>query len=314
MNQYTNSSDYKNNQNDEFKLIRDDFPALYHTSTLESGNAQTTLLCFSKINIVLLSLGAIMSAINVSMLTNHSLVLIITHGSTAMLISSIILTFAMELANYEKKWYDGRAIAESIKTLSWRFLMNTEPYKTEINPEERFRQDLHSILRSKPSFAELLGGDTSTKQQITDKMRSIKKASLETRKQIYHINRIQNQKNWYSKKSKENKNSGSLFFWILMGVQLLAIFCSIFILQKPNILVNPTGFFTTISTGILAWIQLKQYRTLAESYGLTTHELGIIESKIEEIKSNDDFSDFVLQAETAISREHTVWKARRINV
>lgn len=77
---------------------------------------------------------------------------------------------------------------------------------------------------------------------------------------------------------------------------------------------NPTGIFTTVIAGILAWTQIKQYKTLAESYGLTTQELGIIEERSKGILKNDEFSNFVIEAEAAISREHTVWLARRINV
>ncbi len=298
----------------EVKLKRNDLPALYHTATLESGNAQNSLLRLTKLNLFFLTFGATLSAINISGISDPNYRYLISYGSTAMLIISIIITFAMEQAKYERKWYDGRAIAESIKTLAWRFMMNSEPYRSEIKPENRFRDDLYAVLKDRKSFAELLGGDTSTHQQLTDTMEKIRKSDLNTRKQIYLVNRIQNQKKWYNEKSKVNRNSGSLFFWLLIGIQIIAILASVLLQKTPDFIFNPTGVLTTMAAGLLAWMQLKQFRTLAESYGLTTHELGIIESKAQEIRSNDDFSDFVLESETAISREHTVWLARRVNI
>lgn len=298
----------------DVKLKRDDLPALYHTATLESGNAQNSLLRLTKLNLFFLTLGATLSAINISGISDPNYRYLISYGSTAMLIISIIITFAMEQAKYERKWYDGRAIAESIKTLAWRFMMNSEPYKSEAKPNDRFRDDLYAVLKDRKSFAELLGGDTSTHQQLTDTMEKIRKSDLSTRKQVYLVNRIQNQKKWYNQKSKINRNHGATFFWILMGVQVVAILASILLQKTPDFIFNPTGVLTTVAAGLLAWMQLKQYRTLAESYGLTTHELGIIESKVQDIRSNEEFSDFVLEAETAISREHTVWLARRVNV
>ncbi len=128
------------------KISRDDLPALYHVATLASGEAQKYYLLLVKINVALLSFGAISSAINVS--ANSALFNgIIANISAVLLIGSVVITSAIELAKFEKKWYDGRAIAESIKTITWRFILNAEPYNTLSNrdAEERFRRDLLSI-------------------------------------------------------------------------------------------------------------------------------------------------------------------------
>lgn len=308
------ASGYKQSLLKDIQIKRTDLPALYHTATLESGKAQKWLLRLTKLNIFFLTLGATLSAINIGIggIVDNNQKFIIAYGSTTMLVLSTIITFAVEQMRYERKWYDGRAIAESIKTLAWRFMMNAEPYKSEGKPEERFRNDLYAILKDKKSFAELLGGETSTDQQITDVMGKIRKADLNARRQIYLLSRIQNQKKWYSQKSKENRDNGTAFFWILIVIQVFAISSSILIQRVPDFIFNSTAVLTTLAAGLLAWVQIKQYKILAESYGLATHELGIIESKISEIKSNNEFSAFVLEAETAISREHTMWLARRV--
>lgn len=293
-------------------VARDDLPAFYHTATLASGDAQKFLLLLIKLSIFSLSLGAIFSAIN----TSGALVqyqFIVAFASSISLTISICMTFAIELAKYEKRWYDGRAIAESVKTIAWRFMMNSEPYFSlnHKDAEERFRQDLFDIKNARRSFGELLGGDTATKPQITDTMRSLRKADLDTRKDTYRVNRIEGQKKWYAANSKTNNEKGGRFFWLMIVLQLLAIIFAIFITHSPNFIFNPTGVITTLVAGIIAWMQVKQYKNLAESYGLTTHELGIIESKIGSISTNQVFADFVVESETAISREHTLWLARR---
>src|SRR3989338_4769470 len=123
----------------DYILTRDDQPALYHTATTESGNAQWMLLLLTKVNIALLITGALLPSINTLYITDSNVKYFINFGGTGFLLLSVILTFALDQQKYERKWYDGRAIAESIKTLTWRYMMNSEPYRSEHNPDERFR-------------------------------------------------------------------------------------------------------------------------------------------------------------------------------
>jgi hypothetical protein len=61
---------------------------------------------------------------------------------------------------------------------------------------------------------------------------------------------------------------------------------------------------------ISAWIQLNQYRTLETSYAVAQQELLIIIERLETV-SEDKWALFVSDAEDAISREHSMWLARR---
>jgi SMODS and SLOG-associating 2TM effector domain 1 len=63
--------------------------------------------------------------------------------------------------------------------------------------------------------------------------------------------------------------------------------------------------------GALAWLQIKQYSSLAESYSVAAHELSLIESLLDASYTEDSWAHFVNEAENAISREHTTWRARR---
>lgn len=49
------------------------------------------------------------------------------------------------------------------------------------------------------------------------------------------------------------------------------------------------------------------------SYGLASQELGMIAEQVEYISDPEELSAFILDAENAISREHTLWIARRDN-
>ena len=66
-----------------------------------------------------------------------------------------------------------------------------------------------------------------------------------------------------------------------------------------------------MAASLIAWMQVKRYQELAQSYGLATQELGLIASRGLHVASDEELSKFVAESETAISREHTLWTARR---
>ncbi|HDQ2581608.1 TPA: SLATT domain-containing protein [Morganella morganii] len=74
----------------------------------------------------------------------------------------------------------------------------------------------------------------------------------------------------------------------------------------------PTELITTIISALIGWVQIKKYNELSASYALTAHEIGLIKEQSYYISSEKDFLDFIRDAETAFSREHTQWQARRI--
>ncbi len=295
------------------EISRNDLPALYQTATIASSNAQKNYLISVIINICFLSLGAISSAINLEGTSISGIQYIFSFISAISLIISIFLTIYLDQSKFEKKWYDGRAIAESVKTISWRFMMNSRPYSS-LKAESLFLNHLNAIKNERKSFGELMGGENSIKPQITDIMRKVRTFNFEKKRSLYIKNRINKQKIWYSNNCLKNKSRSEQFFKISIFIQILSVIGAFLFINNPYFIFNPTGVFTTIVAGLLAWTQVKQYKTLAESYGLTTQELGIIEEKAKRIKSPIELSIFVNEAETAISREHTVWLARRVNI
>jgi len=292
---------------------REDLPGIYYSASDASQLAQKNFLRLIKANIGLLIALALLSAINVSSIEPKYQYLLPLSSAILMAIS-IIITFATDLGKYEKKWYDGRAIAESLKTLSWKFMMKAEPFYglSKEDAEKKFLLDFKDIKDAIRPPGELFGENPrANEHQLTDKMKEVYASDLETRKGTYAKNRINNQKKWYKSNSGKNLNKAELFFRIIIGFQIFTLISAIFMIFMPDLAFNPTGLITTGIAVLLTWIQLKRYRNLAESYGITSGELSLIEETIPNITTNEQFSNFVAESETAISREHTMWRARR---
>ncbi len=100
------------------------------------------------------------------------------------------------------------------------------------------------------------------------------------------------------------------FIAILLG-QFFALVSAIALVAWPQSNLKLTGMFTSLASALIAWLQLKQHKELAQSYSVAEIELGFIQEKAQHIVSDRALSDFVGDAENAISREHTLWVARR---
>lgn len=70
------------------------------------------------------------------------------------------------------------------------------------------------------------------------------------------------------------------------------------------------GVFAAIASAATAWNQLNQHRNQATAHTVAARELNIIYDQIEHVP-DDEWATFAEGAEDAISREHTMWAARR---
>ena len=287
-------------------MEHESYPALYKSADIASIDAQATYLRAIKTHVFLLIIGAGL-AINPLPTTEYSLF------NAFVFLCALGISILIAGKKYEKIWYSARAVAESVKTATWRYMMKAEPFKdTEKRKEVNsiFRNVLNKVLQTNNQLGDLLGGTTSSEEQITEKMEEVRNHNLEGRKEIYLKNRIDEQRTWYALKSSENKRNGTRFFYFLVALQVLAITCVLLRIAYPTWGLWPTDVFVVGAGGIVTWIQLKRFQEIATAYGLTAHEIGFIRGKLAESDTDAEFSGFIRDAENAFSREHTQWAAK----
>ena len=212
----------------------------------------------------------------------------------------------------DQDWYQCRALAESIKTATWRFTMRAHPFGDATNievPKSEFRNLLHDILRANQRIAENLH-DAHT-HQVTNSMIMVRGKILEERISYYVTHRIDDQRSWYVKKSAQNRKALRLWVAVTIGVYVAAaVSLNAEELGVSHILLAFDPLIV-LATSALGWLQMKRHGELIASYNLTAHEIGIIRARSDAVRSEEEFSDFVNEAELAFSREHTQWVARR---
>jgi len=286
---------------------------MFRLANRASEDAQTAFLRFIAADLTLIVASSVLGAFSFSSDTAKSVLALVSAGLMG---AGLLLTLYIRSQQFEQSWYDGRAVAESVKTRAWRFMTCSEPYGetlTEAEASRLFLNTLHEVMQERKAFSASLGDDTSLAPQISPKMLAVRRMSLPERKAIYLTQRINDQRMWYSNKSKMNKNSARFWFNAVMLSQAFALFSSLCLIRWPTLPINVPTFFAAAAAAAIAWLQLKRHRELANSYGLAAQELGLIAEQVQNMTTPDQLSDFILDAENAISREHTLWKARRDN-
>lgn len=113
---------------------------------------------------------------------------------------ALLLELRSALDNPEQRWYRGRAVAESVKTLAWRFAVGGAPFGTGRSDAEALLLDrLRDIIRS---MRGLEWTPTDLPDQVTGPMRALRGRSLADRRTTYLRDRIGDQFAWYTRAAK----------------------------------------------------------------------------------------------------------------
>ena len=281
-----------------------DFPALYRSADKLSLDSQKHFFCILMIHLVVLIAAAVLSAVNITEKLVYVLQLLA-------LIAALGCSVYLWGVRPDRYWYAGRAVAESVKTITWRYVSRAEPFQTEdMIAKNDFKQSLRMIFEQNQDVCSKLI-DYANQEQFTVVMQEMRSSSLDNRKNNYCEKRIRDQREWYAKKAAFNKKKANLFFWGLIIANFIGVVLAILKVAEINPIYLPVDVIIALAASLLSWIQAKRFTELSASYALTAHEIGFINEQIATINSEDDFSKFVGDAENAFSREHTQCAARR---
>jgi hypothetical protein len=210
----------------------------------------------------------------------------------------------------ERGWYDARAGAESVKTLSWQYAVGATPFAVSVGDDDAQR-------RLTGRFRELLDSHAGLKQaprpdgrQLTDWMKALRHEPLDVRRSVYDVGRLLDQVRWYGEKATANEALARRWSLATLGLQAAGILAAT--LRATDLIqVDLMGLAAAAAASGIAWLASKDHAGLAEAYATTAHELVLVRDNLP--TSNDEvaWATFVSDAEAAISREHTRWLARR---
>ncbi len=211
----------------------------------------------------------------------------------------------------QSKWYESRAIAESVKTMSWRYLMKAKPFEgPDVESRRLLLERMQKVLSEHKDLAGSLT-PVSGVGQITGAMEQARKMDAASRLSLYVSKRVTDQGGWYVKRARQHKAR----LYVLLGLFVVAVSIAIVLLFHRAIAPAQSSgvvdLAVSFALALLAWLQATKYPETITSYSLTAHEIGIVEAKAADVVDDASLSEYVSGAENAFSREHTQWIARQ---
>lgn len=233
-------------------------------------------------------------------------------AAVALLLSVVATCFVWKSA-WAKQWFDGRAVAESIKSLSWRFMAGSDQFSMGLSDkvaEERFLNAVSQVLNERKDILEYLC-QVNEGPTVTPEMREIRRLRTDERKSLYFKHRLRDQLEWYSRKAEYNHRAKERLFAAITLMQVAAVLAAWGYNAWHSVSINVASFLATSATALLSWLQVKRHEELSQAYAVAAHELRNAQTLFEHVDSDESLASIVYQVEEAISREHMLWVVRR---
>jgi len=312
-------------------LTDSDLPPLFHHADKRSIRAQRFFFTWLQLELILLGLGVLVGAFN-GVTTRVGAVSLVLPPFTvagirvttlsafelaeaALLALALVMRLIRFITRPERLWYEARAVAESVKSIAWRYAVGGEPFQEANSPDElraivadRFETMQADLSRYKAPDA------VRQLHQVTPGMEGVRGLSLDARKRIYRETRVADQLGWYSRKSRFNRRRALQSHITLIVVEILAVGAALLpiILAALHFFpLNLQSLAANIAGGGAAWMQAKRYEDLDVSYRVTASELTQVSKDIEHQRDEASWAHFVENVEGSMSREHQLWRATR---
>jgi hypothetical protein len=291
-------------------LKRSDYPALYRAADDASQGGQKTYKRLVKADLSMVVLASALGTVWVLFPARYGTVFAVV---TAVVLLAILLAKLIgRQRRDDEDWFDGRAVAESVKTLTWRYIMRVEPFDEDATCDQEFARELDAIREARADLQlrvdASLGGSAD---QITERMREVRGLTTQQRRDLYARERLGEQAEWYGGKSRDNRILAEVFFWASLAAQFVALVLAIVRVAFPETQLSLVGPLLALAAAVTAWTQLGRHDELSKSYALANQELLTIKSLVDTVDTEKELAGLVRDGEGAISREHTMWVAKR---
>lgn len=287
------------------KLSDDELPVYFINADKASMDAQKKTLLLNRLRLIGAIAAAFGGAFSLMAWKVDLWAVVSLLGFLAALSAEIFITHG----RHERDWYQARAGAESVKTLSWRYAVGADPFFLNLSPqgsETLFRERVSQVMGQISETVPPPSGDGSAP---TLQMQALRNSSITIRRGVYIRDRTHKQREWYTDKALQNKNASITWQSLLLIFEVVAV-----VLAAGRVFgkwdIDFAGIIAAFIGAGAAWLALKQHTTLRAAYALTAAELQKQSVSLQSV-SDEDWPKSVADAEEAISREHTMWLASR---
>src|SRR5919107_2798446 len=198
-----------------------DYPALYQAAEDASMGGQNTYKRLVQADLALVVAGALLGAL--AFLVPKDYAAYFAAVAAIVLLGSVVAKFVARQRGDDKEWFDGRAVTESVKTLTWRYMMRLTPFDDNATCDQEFAKELEAIRKAYSGLRYKVGALGEGAEQITPHMREVRQLPLEERRDLYVKERLEDQAGWYAEKAEDNRVLANKLFWAALAAQVVAL-------------------------------------------------------------------------------------------
>jgi hypothetical protein len=287
-----------------------ELPAIFHAADASSLDGQRRFLRATKVRLVALTVAAGAGGVSWTLRGPDYAAVLAAVAFVAALAAEVFILQTQP----DRIWYEGRAAAESAKTLAWRYAVGGEPFGlasvTGADADRLFIERVNDVLRDLDELD--LSSTLDEGQQITQSMRDLRGEPFDARKVAYEDHRIAYQQAWYAAKARWNAARARRWSAAMVTVEALGGIGAI--MKATGTLPGAAlvlGVFGAAGAAVAAWLQTRQHQALANAYSVAVNELASIRALIPWQQTEKSWAAFVRDAERAVSREHSLWRSSR---
>ncbi len=289
-----------------------DLPVIFHAADTSSLAGQRRFLRAMKARLAILVLAAAVSGASWVIGGTDYAGVLAAAGFVAALGAELLILQTQP----DRVWYEGRAAAESAKTLAWRYAVGGEPFcLTSVSAADADRLLVERLGDVLTDLGDLdLSSTAADGQQITQTMRALRAQPLDARRAAYETGRIADQQRWYAARAKWNSARARRWSAAMVTVETLGVAGALVKAAMgglPGDVAWVLGLLAAAGAAVAAWTQTRQHQGLATAYSVAAHELASIRALIALQQTEQTWAAFVRDAERALSREHSLWRSSR---
>lgn len=279
--------------------IADSLPGLVTASDTASLRAQSRFRLLTAASLVLFVVAALPAVVHDDWLSWIS----VTAFASLIALTTLI-------AKSRQTWYDGRAATESGKSLSFKYAVGGEPLgRADAGAAARFHELLAEIAQQLQRLrTDIRGLDAQTTDAALEEVRSL---PLADRAEAYRTQRLADQRDWYVRRARDHRTTATRWLVLMYALQVAGLVAALLrALDQTDL--DWFAICATAAASVAAWLEAGDYAQTARAYDFASLELGAAMDGVANACADEQtWAQFVADSETAISREHTMWLARR---
>ena len=214
-------------------------------------------------------------------------------------------------AKVERKWFICRAVAESMKAISWRYCTRAGEFQGDDGPaDSTLVYSLQQVEKEARNQVALQFPPATRSMEVHSDLKTLREQVWQQRREEYLAYRLDDQIAWYEHRTYLNSRNAKILSGTIVTTQVSGVAMAFYFLLLGFDLTPHVALVVTIIASLLAWTQTRQYAELVEPYRTASTELRNIRDRVGRAGDESEFTACIVESELAISREHSSWLAR----